>query len=699
MGSTDRSRPRRFRRIAALALVVAAAGLVLVLPQLLSRTVARRILVSRAGRLLAPGSLEAKAVRVSWFGPTVIDGAVLRDERKKALIAADRAVVDCNLWQILFRTPETITLKLPGAEVDIERRPDGRIDLFQTLRPIAREHPEHRLVVEIAGGRLEWRDPALAEPIRAERADISIDLPPDPRPVEWDIALEHRSADGNDPGRVVFKGSVHRPGVGGATISMEASRWPWALEMARGELDGRLAAERRESRWSLSGHATTKLAGPGADAKPFGPVRAAWEIEGEGETWTARRLELAMPYARLDGGGTVETANGTARLDLKGSLAPDWESIQADLRRDVEPNARIAGRPRDWRLTGSLGAGQTEDRLAKLDAELGLQLDGLDVYGMRLSETAVVLRAERGRLRLDPIDARLNEGTLHLEPEIVRPEDGPIRIKLGAKSTIKDAAVNDEVSHRVLSYVAPVLDGATRVRGRVSVGGLDAEFPLGEAPGASARVEGNVLFDEVRFLPGPLAEEIIDLIPAARDAQADAEPMLVLRDPISFRIADRKVYQHGLTIPLGRIGTAGLEGSVDFEKRLDLVARFRVNPPRADRPVLAALLNNARFELPIRGTLQDPRIDEEELKKRLKSIGSDMLENSIAAGADGLLRLLDGLPKRREARKPPADAPGIEPQPDPKPTPEERRQIREQRRLDRMEKKAQRRMRREGMPE
>ena len=213
---------------------------------------------------------------------------------------------------------------------------------------------------------------------------------------------------------------------------------------------------------------------------------------------------------------------------------------------------------------------------------------------------------------------------------------------------------------------------------------------------------GDVLFDEVRFLPGPLAEEIIDLLPPPRDAEAGEEPMLVLRDPISFRIADRKVYQHGLNVPLGRIGSVAMEGSVDFEKHLDLLARFRVNPPRADRPVLAALLNNARFELPIRGTLTDPRIDQEELKERLRSLGPDMLGNSVVAGAEGLMRLLEGLPRRREARKPPADAPEMarpETPAPPRPSAEERKQIREQRRLERLEKKAQRRMRRGQPPE
>ena len=348
-----------------------------------------------------------------------------------------------------------------------------------------------------------------------------------------------------------------------------------------------------------------------------------------------------------------------------------------------------------------MGGQDSGDRFSGLAGELDIQLDALDVFGLRLSETVVALRSEGGRLRIDPIDARLNQGALHVEPELVGEVGGPLRVKLGPASTLQDAVINDEVSHRVLSYAAPVLDGATRVQGRVSVRGLDAEFLLGEGAGKAARVEGNVLFNDVRFLPGPLAEAVIDLLPRLKEEQeAAGGAMLVLRDPISFRIAERKVYTRGLLVPLARIGTVAMEGSVDFEKRLDLVARFRVNPPRMDRPVLAALLSNAKFELPIKGTLDDPRIDEEALKAQFKSMGSDMLGNSIGAGADVLMRILGGLPRRREARKPPADAPEMAPPPPDRParpTAEERKELREQRRLDRQEKKAQRRMKR-GLP-
>ena len=67
---------------------------------------------------------------------------------------AVRAVFEWNLWQILFHRPETATLKLPGAAVEIERFADGRIDLYETVKPIIREHPDHRLVIVIEGGRV-----------------------------------------------------------------------------------------------------------------------------------------------------------------------------------------------------------------------------------------------------------------------------------------------------------------------------------------------------------------------------------------------------------------------------------------------------------------------------------------------------------------------------------------------------------------
>ena len=429
-------------------------------------------------------------------------------------------------------------------------------------------------------------------------------------------------------------------------------------------------------------------------------------------------LTLKAPYLQAEGAGVVRDLTGRTDLDLKGSLNPDWKAIEALLARKVEPNARIAGRPRAWRLAGTLDGLPAFDRMGKLEGEIGVQIDSLDVFGMRLSAVPVVLRSANGRLTVDPIDSKLNSGILHLEPELVRGKDDSTWLHFGRESSLEGAVVNDEVSHRVLSFAAPVLDGATRVEGRVSLALADAYFPLFAPLEAQARIEGDLLFDDVRFMPGPLADELLGVF------QRDRRPLAVLRDPITVRIAGRKVYQEGLTIPVGNIASIGVNGSVDFDQNLDLVARFALTPPRSSVPVLTPILKNAKFDLPIRGTLKDPKIDGDALKAHWAEIGTDLLGNSVEAGVNGLQRMLQGLPVRGlgglipSMRRPAPPRPGAGdpddgqvarelevPRTDPdvktssgkaseRPAPltaAERKKLREQRRQERLQKKADRR--------
>ena len=268
------------------------------------------------------------------------------------------------------------------------------------------------------------------------------------------------------------------------------------------------------------------------------------------------------------GAGTVETIErgrpgrpeGIARARLGGDPGGPPPGRRAE-RPDRRPaprlaSDRLAGRARRRGIASP--ASRRAGRPARRPGHLR------DAAGRRRRSS---LRADGGRLRFDPIDARLNEGVLHLEPELVRPEDGSFRLKFGPASTLENAVVNDEVSHRVLSYVAPVLDGATRVRGRVSVRRARRGIPAGRRAGGVRAGRGRRALRR-RPIPARAARRV-DHRPAPERREArPTGPMLVLRDPISVRIAERKVYQQGLVVPLGRIGSVGAGG----------LGRFRETP-------------------------------------------------------------------------------------------------------------------------
>ena len=117
-------------------------------------------------------------------------------------------------------------------------------------------------------------------------------------------------------------------------------------------------------------------------------------------------------------------------------------------------------------------------------------------------------------------------------------------------------------------------------------------------------------------------------------------------------------------------------------------------------------MENAKFDLPIRGTLKNPKIDGEALKEHWKAIGTDLLGGSVQAGVNGLQRLLQGLPEdglrglfplRRQTAKPPPPQVGLAGPRQAAHRAKSVQQLREERRQERLQKKAERRRNR-GLP-
>src|SRR5207244_1046371 len=148
--------------------------------------------------------------------------------------------------------------------------------------------------------------------------------------------------------------------------------------------------------------------------------------------------------------------------------------------------------------------------------------------------TPIVLRPREGRLAFDKIDTTINAGQLQLEPELVVDEARGLSLHLGPGSRIENARINDEVSRRVLAFVAPVLEQATRARGAVSVDLDDAVFPIAGGSGKGMRVDGSVVFDDVEFVPGPLVDVLLGVI--GRDNRPT--PSLRLNEPVALRIVN-----------------------------------------------------------------------------------------------------------------------------------------------------------------
>ncbi len=735
------------------------------LPWMLSTLPGRDYLLGRANRTLTPGNLRIDTLRFSWFGPTRMHWFVLRSAQGRQVVAAEHATWDRNLFQLLFDRPNLGTLRLDHPLIEIERTADGKIDLYETLRPVIGLDPETSAKIDVVDGQVRIRGAGLAEPVVAEHADVNLTITPKFGPISWEVRLAN--GDPAQPRNTLRIDGQLDPKLepGDLKIQAEAKDWPIALQVKEGRVSGRLggliSGSRTKGRWIVSGDAAlgrveasglsvnqgrtveiervraaweldlamrtalirsfdlttalgtlnasgkvasgkVKLSGEAKLAVGTEGLQGGWSAEGslgrekggvqvdgtlllqkhkdgttEGRPVTIRvlgsapegfgrvdltALDLETEFGRANLSGRVEDPTGKRVVDLKGTIAPEWKTVNDWLVKNVEPGAKVSGRETTFHATGPVDA---------MNGEIGVNMGGADVYGMNVGPVALVLRSKAGKVTVDPIETTVNGGRLHVEPEIRPASDaGPAAIVLGGTTSLTGAAVNDEVSRRVLSYVAPVLDQATRVRGQVSATIKEATFPIQKGSGPT--VDGSVVFQDVEFMPAPWLDSLFAVV------GREDRPLLKLNDPVALVIADRRVRQRGLTVPIGNLSKVEIEGSVGFDRSLDLQASVPVLPTMlADRPILGALAADARVRVPIRGTLQNPQIDREAFQAGMKEMARTLAERGGVMGAAGLLERLIG---PRDPNAPPA------------PTAEERRERRQERRMDRQ-------MRRGRLPE
>lgn len=707
------SRPRRpYRKIAIGATIVLLAtlvGLVAFLPDLLGTTIGRRRLLIRANRFLAPATLDAAEISLSWTKPTELRGLVLTAPDGNRVIEAPRASLDRSLWRILRESPRLGTLVLHEARVDLKRRADGSIDLFEALKPILKPNPALDLTVLVERGDLRFRTEGFDAPFQADRAEISLRFPPGLKPLTFNLAL----ADSKRPGgRLTIDGWVDR-GVPRPDFQLriandnDGRRTDPASQTARLETADPLRAlslaatiERRAGAWKANGRASARrlelpLDDSDKNRRLIDDFEADWKLSRVGDVWKIAAIDVKTGaiFAKAGGDdserrddpkrsfaglsirltGSIDESKGSEarRLELTGTFSPTSKRGRA--------NSEIVYELGDgrFRATGLIKNGMPAlQAIEALDLKASLTLKSLDCFGMRVGETEIVAgkKGEEGRWKIEPMETTLNGGRLRLDPSLDRDAEGRWTLKLGAGTSLEEAEVNDEVSRRVLAYVAPVLERATRATGKVSLALRRAEIPLASRSERSIEVEGRVVFRGLEFAPGPLTTQLYEAI--GRDPTA---AVLKIDEPVELTIADGRVRQNGLSIPVGD-SKIEIAGSVGFDRTLDLRAKVPIVPERVgEKGFLGALAAGTRVTVPIGGTLSQPRFDREAFRLGLRDLGKDLIDRGATLG---LNELISRLSKPRDPNAPP---------PPPRLTPEQRRELRLERKAERSRRKEMRR--------
>ena len=392
-----------------------------------------------------------------------------------------------------------------------------------------------------------------------------------------------------------------------------------------------------------------------------GSVAYDWEQMSRLLTpWTGGRLRLAGGGARpftLRGplgqlvatGAAVPGDSDTQPLPLP----EDWLAAARGTGTDRQPEkiARVA-LPRSASLRGS---DPLADRLRAVSITTSAAWTAAEVAGFQFAPGEMPVRLFEGQLALGPFDLAASGGRLRGSPWLrLLPAPGELIIPPGR--CLDRVVLTQQLCDRWVNWLVPLIGNATQTQGLMSVDLAGARLPLADPFGGEA--SGQLIFENLESTPGeqvrPLVNLIVKLQSAIDPRFAFGDKAVLLRvrpEPVSVRLADRRLWHEGLVIDAGQLVIRSA-GSVAADGALAMVVEvaFRGDIIGAT-PVVGKLLRTP-LVIPLKGTVSRPQFDAREMDLIIGRIVENTTEAVIGPQLSRGLETLFGNPQPPEATLP-----------------------------------------------
>jgi translocation and assembly module TamB len=181
--------------------------------------------------------------------------------------------------------------------------------------------------------------------------------------------------------------------------------------------------------------------------------------------------------------------------------------------------------------------------------------------------------------------------------------------------------IHADMGTNSLPYVAPAVAGVATADGRFSIELERLRIPLEDL--AQGDFAGRMFVHSIELGPGPLIQELALAMGYNGPAQ------IAQNSTIDFQLANGRVYHRGVELKFPDV-TVRTHGSVGIDKTLDLMAELTLpSKLRNDKTLAAALPPDQTIQLPIRGTVDHPKMDHDTLRYATRQILQSATQNLL----------------------------------------------------------------------
>ena len=376
-------------------------------------------------------------------------------------------------------------------------------------------------------------------------------------------------------------------------------------------------------------------------------LQTAGKVARELERIHFENLELDSTIADVQLQGEVHEPWGATSLRLQGRSSLNLDQISSRLAPTWGEQLRLVGHvTRPFEITGPLrpasppvpngrllpvstGTSQSTSWLSpQLQGEAGIGWQQIHAWGFDFEPGKMDLKLENQNVFVLPLELATRGGRIRITPRLRL--DHPLRVDLEAGQVVEQVQITPQMCRGWLKFVAPLLADVTEAHGRFSVALDGATIPL--ASPATSQIRGTLQIHAAEVGPGATSQQILSVIQQiqtiSRANRRQSSPSLsdwiiVPEQNVRFQMLDGKIYHEDLTLLIGNVPVK-TRGWVDVDEQINLVARLPIQESWVGQDRWLAGLRGQTIEVPIRGTLKQPRVDH----NFLNDLGQKVLRRS-----------------------------------------------------------------------
>ncbi|WP_437193134.1 hypothetical protein [Planctomicrobium sp. SH527] len=651
-----------------------AAGLLL-LPNILAS-----MLVSEQGLAWLSGSSVGRFsvghADFSWQSPVLLRDVIVNDKNGHPLAQVDSLTAKRSFWDFLVKPSGPLQLNLDGAKFTVVvHEPAGigsgesRVrEVVERIHSSAAPNAGRDMEVEIKNGTIEFVTPDL-QVIEAWTGITAkyLCLVTEEKKQTLQAALPANPALGSGEVTVAAEIGPHpeNPDQEVANVKLNADRLSllavqsWLREhlsegqpmrFASGASESVLTRDRKLG-WQFT--TNSRLVDPAAPEKEIQLALESQFLKQE-DKLLLPKLEIHVQDASASLAGSVADLTGRQHLDMSGTIQLPGEGLLEFVPAEIRSEIDVLGmKVSKLTLSGPLKHQPANENLERqaavtlppeFSASMMIEWANAKAYGLEVQPGALQLTLQNNRVTTQPLNVSVNGGELRQLPDLVISDQGPV-LHFREGVMLANVGLTEEVCRGWIQYISPTLASATSVEGRLTLATNAGQIPLSSL--AQGDLAGSMTIQGGKVRPGPLANQVLGQVAQLEmlikklkvSEMSDRSIMEVESEPVAFRLYQGRVYHErfGVNVSGVHVETTGSVG-------VDQTVQMLVSIPFPERwfadagPVLKALQGEA-IQMPVTGTLADPKLDARPVAEFGKRIGIK------AVGG-----LLDRLIERRQNR-------------------------------------------------